>query len=70
MNQPDYEISSIPRKEPYVECIKRCLELWVPNHSEIHRSLKFTFDTGNFICDPSKIVTHVLDGRFDGLVGA
>ena len=53
----------------YIKCVRYCLEYWVPEHSQIHRSFKFAFDPGDFVCDLSKIVPRDFDRTFDGSGG-
>ena len=56
--------------KPYIEFIQYCLKPCIPNNGHIHRSLEFTFDPGDFVCDPSKIISRGFERLSDGLVGA
>ena len=52
---------------PYAKGIQHPLKLCTQDHGKIHRSLEFTFDPSDFVCDPSKIITCVLDQGSDAL---
>ena len=53
-------------KEPYIEHPQHRVEHCIPGHGQIHRPLEFTFDPGEFIRDPPKVVARVLDQILDG----
>ena len=55
--------------KPYIERIQHQPKPWIPEHGHIHRSLKFTFDPGDFVRDPQKIISSVINRSFDCLAG-
>ena len=55
--------------EPHIQCIKHRVERRIPKHDQIHRSLKFTFDSGEFVCDPSDLAPRGVEQGFDGSAG-
>ena len=68
MNQRDHEVSSSHKTKPYIKYTKRRLELWIPKHGQIHRSLELTFDPGDLLGGPSEMITHIFDQGFCGSV--
>ena len=38
-------------------------------HGQIHRSLEFAFNPGDFVCDRLKIIGRAFDHGLDGSVG-
>ena len=62
-------IAHSAQMKSYIKCIQRHLKRWVSEHSHIDRSLEFTFDPGDLVCDPSEIVAYVFDRSFDGSIG-
>jgi len=65
MNQRDYKVSLTPQTSHRVLYIQRRLKPRIPDHRGIDRSLKFTFDTGDLVCDLLKIITHIFDREFE-----
>jgi len=61
MNQMTTKSFPPNKTNPYVESGQHRLNPWIPKDGEIHRSLEFAFDPGDFACDPSKIVAHRCD---------
>lgn len=55
-------------KEPYIKSIKYYFEHGIPRHNKIHHLPEFAFDPSNFVCDPSKIISVVLDQGFGGML--
>jgi len=55
--------------KPHIKCIENRPKPRIPNHDQIHRSLKLTLDSGEFVCDPSKPTTHAVKQYLDGSVG-
>ena len=49
------------KTKPYIERVKHRPKPEIPEHVEIHRSLEFVFDPGDFISGPSEIVARVCD---------
>ena len=48
-----------------MERIQYHRELWIPKHGHIHRPLEFTFDPGDFICGPPKVIPRDVDYVLD-----
>jgi len=60
-------VSSTQQKmNPHTKGIQHHLRRWVPRDGQIHCSTEFAFDPGSFICNPLKILTHLLDQAFGG----
>jgi len=36
-------------------------EFQIPEHGNIHRSLEFTVDSGDLVCDPSEVIASIVD---------
>lgn len=54
--------------KPHVECIRHRLKRRIPVKSQLHRSPEFAFNSGGFVCDPSKIIPRDFDHGLDGSV--
>jgi len=59
----------IHETKPHTKHIQHRLEPWIPNHSQRHCSLKFTFDSGEFACDPPKFTAQVHNQDLCGSIG-
>ena len=53
---------------PYINCILQRLKRWIQVNNRLHCSLEFAFDPGNLVCNPPKIIPHVVD-RGSNVIG-
>ena len=47
--------------EPYIKSIRCRLKFQIPEHSNIHRSLEFTVDSGDLVYDPSEVIASIFN---------
>ena len=70
MNQHGHKISSTPRTgtEAYIERIQHHPKHRIPKYGQSNRPLELTFDPGDFICNPPKVIARGFDQGLGGLI--